>query len=262
MPTERTVITLPGGHRALYMPETPSTNADAMALAFEGAQPPLWVWAGRQTKGRGRLGRDWDSPEGNLYASLLMRPDCAAHAIGGLPLVTGLAAREAILTVTGDALAGRLRLKWPNDIMLDGAKLAGVLIESVVLDPASRAVVIGTGINLIAAPSGLDRAVTSLRAHGYSVAPAEALAALADSTARWLDIWACGAGFTRIREAWLAHAVPVGAPISVTLGGEKVAGRFGGLDKWGALRLRQDDSERIITAGDVVIGWATPDDKA
>jgi len=258
MASERSVLTLPGGHRAIFLPETPSTNAEALRLAMEGAPPPLWVWGGRQTQGRGRLGRDWDSPEGNLYASLLLQPDCPAHVIGGLPLLAGLAARDAIAAVTDAAIAGRLCLKWPNDVMLDGAKLCGVLIESVVLDAATRAVVIGTGLNLAAAPTGLDRAVTSLRDQGHIVTPAAAIAALAAATADWLDVWASGAGFAEIRSAWLRHAVPVGAPISVTLGGEKVTGRFGGLDETGALRLRHDNDERIITAGDVAIGWSTP----
>jgi BirA family biotin operon repressor/biotin-[acetyl-CoA-carboxylase] ligase len=251
--------TLPCGHRALFMPETPSTNAEAMALALEGAEPPLWVWAGRQTKGRGRLGRGWDSPEGNLYASLLLRPDCRMQAIGGLPLVAGLAAREAIAALTDASLAERLRLKWPNDVMLDGAKLGGVLIESLVLDSDMRVVVVGTGLNLASAPSGLDRAVTSVRDHGSTVPPDRALAALAEASARWLAVWADGAGFAKVREEWLRHAVPVGAPISVTLGGEKVAGRFGGLDETGALRLRQGVMERVITAGDVAIGWTAPE---
>ncbi len=259
MPAERAVITLPGGHRAFFLPVTPSTNAEAMALAMEGERSPFWVWAGRQTKGRGRLGRDWESPEGNLYASLILRLDGPAQAIGGLPLVAGLAARDAIAAVAGDAaVVQRLRLKWPNDIMIDGAKLGGVLIESVVLDATWRAVVIGTGLNLASAPSGLGRSVTSLREHGFAVTPDTALAALETASARWLAIWAEGAGFAQVREAWLRHAVPVGAPISVTLGGEKVSGRFAGLDEAGALRLRQDGSERIITAGDVAIGWAAP----
>ncbi|RIA56121.1 biotin--[acetyl-CoA-carboxylase] ligase [Dichotomicrobium thermohalophilum] len=257
MSTGRAFITLPGGHRALFLSETASTNAEAMALALEGAEPPLWVWAARQTKGRGRLGRDWDSPEGNLYASLLLRLNCPAHAIGGLPLIAGLAARDAVSSAA-ESVAGRLRLKWPNDIMLDGAKLGGVLIESLVLSGGGRAVVIGTGLNLASAPSGLNRAVTSLREHGCTIAPEQALTVLAEASARWLAIWDDGAGFGQIREAWLSHAVPLGAPISVTLGGEKIAGRFGGLDETGALRLRKNGAERIITAGDVAIGWAAP----
>lgn len=260
MPAEQTRLTLPNGLPALFLPETPSTNAHAMTLAIQGTPPPLWVWAGRQTKGRGRLGRDWDSPEGNLYASLLLQLNGPANAMGGLPLVAGLAARDAIAAVSSAALAQRLRLKWPNDIMLDGAKLGGVLIESLVLGADARAVVIGTGLNLASAPSGLGRAVTSLREHGCHVAPDQALTALAEASARWLDIWENGAGFHLIRAAWLRHAVALGAPISVTLGGEKVAGRFAGLDERGALRLHQDSGERVITAGDVAIGWA-PEDK-
>ncbi|MFP3920656.1 MAG: biotin--[acetyl-CoA-carboxylase] ligase [Dichotomicrobium sp.] len=252
-------VTLPDGHRAIFLPETPSTNAHAMRLATQGAQPPLWVWGGRQTKGRGRLGRGWDSPAGNLYASVLLRPDCAAEAIGGLPLLAGLAARDAIAAVASDGpVVAGLRLKWPNDIMLDGAKLGGVLIESAVMDDGARAVVIGTGLNLAAAPSGLDREVACLRDHGCSAAPRDALAALADATARWLLVWAAGAGFAHIRSAWLRHAAPLGTPISVRLGGERIEGRFAGLDETGALRLRRDNGERLITAGDVAIGWQGP----
>lgn len=259
MDAHQDVITLPGGHRAIFLPETPSTNAHAMRLAMQTARTPLWVWAGLQTKGRGRLGRDWESPAGNLYASVLLRPDCAVEAIGGLPLLAGLAAWDAIAAVTCDhPIVAGLRLKWPNDIMLDGAKLGGVLIESAVMDDGARAVVIGTGLNLAAAPSGLGREVACLRNHGCSATPRETLAALADATGRWLAVWAGGAGFTYIRTAWLRHADPIGAPISVRLGGERIEGRFAGLDETGALRLRREDGERLITVGDVAIGGHDP----
>jgi BirA family biotin operon repressor/biotin-[acetyl-CoA-carboxylase] ligase len=251
---------LPCGHRAVYLPETPSTNAHAMRLAIGGERPPLWVWAGRQTKGRGRLGRSWDSPEGNLHASLLVDPPANTTVIGGLPLMAGLAARDAIAAVAeGAPVPERLRLKWPNDVMVDGAKLGGVLIESLVMDDGSRLAVIGTGLNLGAAPAVAGRSITCLCEYGVAVTPAEMLAALAEATARWLDVWAGGTGFAEIRGAWLHHADPLGAPISVTLGSEQFTGRFGGLDETGALRLRVGDGERRFAAGDVVAGWTAPD---
>ena len=254
---------LPGGVRAIYLRETPSTNAHAMALAQDGAAAPLWVWAGRQTKGRGRLGRAWDSPTGNLYASVLLRPVCPAGAISGLPLLAGLAAYDTIATVADDAtLTARLRLKWPNDLMVDSAKLGGVLIESAVLDGGARAVVIGTGINLAAAPAGLGRPAACLRDFGHAPEPAHALNTLAAATARWLDVWADGSGFAHIRDVWLRHAAPLGALISVKLGVEQIEGRFAGLDETGALRLRVDGAERRITAGDVLIGRETPDENS
>lgn len=260
MGADDTILTLPGGHRAVYLPETPSTNAHAMRLAQDGARPPLWVWAGKQTKGRGRLGRFWDSPEGNLYASILVKPDCAPGAIGGLPLLAGLAARDALAQVAGDApFSERLRLKWPNDIMLDGAKLGGVLIESAVLAQGDRAVVIGSGLNVAAAPAGMGRPVSCLRDYGCAATPAELLAALAAATQRWLEVWANGAGFAHVRSAWLRHCDPLGAPMSVRMGGDRIEGRFGGLDETGALRLRLARGERRITAGDVDIGWDAPD---
>jgi len=248
-------LTLPAGHQAVYLPDTPSTNAHALALAHGGAVSPLWVWAGRQTKGRGRLGRDWDSPEGNLYASLLLRLDCRGEAIKGLPLLGGIAARDAVAAMAGELpLTARLKLKWPNDILLDGAKLGGVLIETLMMDAGAQAVVIGTGLNLASAPEALGRPATCLAEHGLQPTPGAALSRLADATARWLAVWSGGAGFAQVRSAWLRHAAPVGAPISVTLSGETLEGRFGGLDETGALRLRQDDRERIITAGDIALG--------
>ncbi len=253
-------MTLSCGHRAVYLPDTPSTNAHAMKLAARGVQAPLWIWAGRQTKGRGRLGRDWDSPEGNLYASMILHCEAPGHAIGGLPLVAGLAARDAIAAVAGDtALGDRLRLKWPNDIMLDGAKLGGVLIESAVIDHGRRAIVMGTGVNLIAAPANVGRATVCLRAYDCAPAARDTLNALACATARWLAVWADGTGFGEVRSAWLRHADPLGAPISVNLGNRRIEGRFAGLDETGALRLDVGSGERLITAGDVAIGWTETD---
>jgi len=261
MAAHELAIMLPAGHRAVYLADTPSTNAHAMRLACEGAAPPLWVWAGRQTKGRGRLGREWDSPEGNLYASLFIAPDCSGTVISGLPLLAGLAAHDAISALAaGDGLAGRLCLKWPNDILLGDAKLGGVLIETAMITPGQRAVVIGTGLNLAAAPSGLDRAVTSLHEHGVKAAPAEALSALAFAAGTWLSVWSNGVGFSDIRRAWLGRAHPLGACVSVRLGGERIEGRFAGVDDTGALRLSVDGAERRITVGDVAISREKPGD--
>lgn len=262
MGADHHAVALPAGHRAVFLAETPSTNAHAMQLAFEGAPPPLWVWAGRQTKGRGRLGRAWDSPAGNLHASLFITSDCPDAAISGLPLLAGLAAHDAVSAVAGDAaMTARLRLKWPNDILLDGAKLGGVLIETAVTAPGARALVIGTGLNLAAAPSGLDRAIACLRDHGCHASPADALGALASAVEAWLAVWANGTGFAQIREAWLARAHPLGARVSVRLGGEHIEGRFAGVDDSGALRLRIGTAERRITVGDVALRQGAAGDK-
>jgi len=245
---------LPGGHRAIYLPETPSTNFHAMALAQGGASGQLWVWAGRQTRGRGRLGRAWDSPKGNLYASLLLHPSCPPDAIAGLPLLAGLAAHDALTSEVADwRNLPALQLKWPNDILLGGAKLGGILIESAVLTSGARAVVIGTGLNLASAPADLGREVTCLHDHGCRVMPQKALSALAFAVARWLDVWADGAGIAYLRHAWLKRAHPLGAMVSVRLGNERIEGRFAGLDETGALLLRVGGAERRITAGDVAM---------
>jgi BirA family biotin operon repressor/biotin-[acetyl-CoA-carboxylase] ligase len=247
---------VPSGYRLAFHESIDSTNAEALRLADAGEPGGLWIWAAAQHSGRGRAGRSWTSPAGNLHASLLLRPRVPLVTALQLSLLAGIAAYDAVSALAAGAGAKPpLRLKWPNDILLGDAKLGGILLESQTgTERDTLAVVIGTGLNLFRAPGDLGRPVTSLAEAGIDTAPAHALAALAWATAEWLVHWRDGVGFETIRGAWLERAKPLGGPISVRVGSDLISGTFLGIDEMGALRLEIQGGERRITAGDVLIG--------
>lgn len=216
--------------------QTVSTNDDVAALARDGAPEGLWLRAGRQTGGKGRQGKAWQSPPGNLHASTLIRLQPGDPPAPTLALVAAVALHE---TVKRHAPAARI--KWPNDLLVDGAKLAGILLER-----QGDAVVVGFGVNLAHRPEGLDRPATSL---DPPVAPDPFLDRLAAAFAAWLARWRTE-GLAPVRAAWLRAAHPIGA--ALTSGDAR--GTFDGLDETGALRLRLEDGGlRIIHAGDVFL---------
>lgn len=244
---------LPPGYSEIRLRRTDSTNAEAWRRARDGAEGGLWIRAEVQEAGRGRSGRRWESPEGNLYASLLLRPACAPQTVLQLSFVAGLAAFDAVAAL-GETLRGHLALKWPNDLLLDGAKLGGVLLESLNGAGGTPAVVIGTGLNLAGHPPDTATPATHLAAHGVDASPDEAFHRLARATAQWLDEWADGAGWEAVRSAWLERGPPIGAPISVRLADGEITGRYAGIDGQGALVLKNgDEGEKRITAGDVFL---------
>jgi BirA family biotin operon repressor/biotin-[acetyl-CoA-carboxylase] ligase len=249
-------LDLPSGYRLVFHETIDSTNAEALRLAGEGEDGGLWIRAGAQRAGRGRAGRSWTSPAGNLHASLLLRPRVPLATALQLSLLAGVAVHDAVSALAaGAGVTPVLTLKWPNDILLNDAKLGGILLESRAgAEEDAPAVVIGTGLNLAHAPSDLARPVASLAAAGIAVEPAQAFAALAWATAEWIAHWRDGTSFESIRGAWLERAKPLGGPISVRIGAELVSGRFLGIDESGALRLATESGERRITAGDVSIG--------
>jgi BirA family transcriptional regulator, biotin operon repressor / biotin---[acetyl-CoA-carboxylase] ligase len=247
--------------------ETGSTNADMLELARSGAAEGLWLRAERQTGGRGRQGRAWDSPEGNLFVSTLVRVRLGEPPAATLALVAAVALEEAVSVFLRHPGEGRdlgldsavargpglrrgdgLVIKWPNDILIDGAKLSGILLER-----ADDAVVIGFGVNLAHHPVDVDRPATSLAVHGVAPDPDIFAETLAESFARWLSRWRDG--ITPVRERWLARAHPVGTALTARLAdGTSVDGLFGGLDGQGALILRlADGTSRVIHAGDVFL---------
>jgi BirA family biotin operon repressor/biotin-[acetyl-CoA-carboxylase] ligase len=217
----------------------------------------LWVLADRQTAGRGRSGRSWTSAEGNLFASLLIETHAPLAKVGQLSLVAGVATVEAIATMGSVA---RLRLKWPNDILIGGAKAGGILVESSTRPQQAGAIaVIGVGLNLASAPADLGRGATFLSQHGLSLSPREALCFLARAMTNWLDIWDDGKGFARVREAWLQHAGPTGEPLTVNSAGGPVQGRFAGIDDNGALLVTAMDGRQLcFTFGDVTLAPTPP----
>lgn len=229
--------------------ETGSTNADLLTLAASGAaEEGMWLRAERQTSGRGRQGRVWQSPPGNLYASTLVRLRPTDPAAPTLALVAAVALIEAAraLRPEGDA---RLHLKWPNDLMVGDAKLAGILLER-----SGQAVVIGVGVNLAHSPDLPDRRTVSLSVLGHAPSPEIFAEVLAECFARWLARWR-GEGLGCVTAAWTASAHPPGTAISARRSdGDVTEGLFDGLAHDGALILRLADGTReIIHAGEVFV---------
>ena len=191
--------------------------------------------------GRGRAGRTWLSPPGNLYASTIVRLHPGEPEAATLALVAAVALDE----IASAYAPGKLQIKWPNDLMAGAAKLAGILLER-----GGDAVVIGFGINLAHHPENLERPTASLAALiGSAPDPAVFLADLADTFARWLGRWR-GEGLAPLRARWLQRAHPVGSALKTS----EVAGLFEGLDQDGALLLRRADGRiETIRAGDVFL---------
>jgi BirA family biotin operon repressor/biotin-[acetyl-CoA-carboxylase] ligase len=244
---------LPSGYRLLRMETVDSTNAEARRRALAGEPGPLWIWSARQSQGRGRGGREWVSQHGNLFASLLIRVNCPLRVAGQLALLAGIISFDTIAKLITYEGRSEILLKWPNDILLAGEKVAGMLLENVGSANESRSiVVIGTGINLANHPENLPQPAVSLTTYGMTVPPADALETLAATTHDWLGRWGEGSCFPTVRRAWLDRAGPTGRPLTVRVGSQEVEGLYGGLDADGALRLMMPDGgEYRVTAGDV-----------
>lgn len=244
---------LPPGYRLLRLETVDSTNAEAKRRAKAGEPGPLWIWSARQSQGRGRGGREWVSLHGNLFASLLIGVDCPIRVASQLALMAGVVTYDTIAKLIAYEGRSELLLKWPNDILLAGEKLAGMLLENVGGPVENRSViVIGTGINLADHPEGLPQPAISLAAYGMTITPADALEVLAATTHQWLTRWNEGTGFPSIRRAWLDRAGPTGRPLRVMINGDETDGVYAGLDADGALRLLTPDGfEHRIAAGDV-----------
>ena len=247
--------TLPPGYALIPLDEAGSTNDEAKERAARGAPEGTVVWARVQRAGRGRRGRSWVSPPGNLYFSAILRPACEARSVAQLSFVAAL----AVLDLVDGALPGRARCKWPNDVLVDGGKVAGVLLESA-LGPGGRVdwVVLGIGVNLASHP-GLEGPVpsTSLSAAGApALAPEDALCSLLEALDQRRRQWETQ-GFAAVRSAWLARAHGLGGPVTVVNGERRLTGVFEALDEEGALVLAQPGAERLsIAAGDVFFGDA------
>ena len=243
---------MPTGYRLAKLDSVDSTNAEARRRAERGEPGPLWIWSSRQSKGRGRAGREWTSKFGNLFASLLIRLNCPLQTASQLALVAGIITYETVAKLIAYEGRSELLLKWPNDVLLAEEKIAGMLLENVSDTKTNNAVVvIGTGINLANHPENLPQPAISLDAYGLSVTPADALEVLAATTHEWLQRWGEGATFPTIRRAWLDRAGPLGRPMRVNLNGVETEGIYAGLDSDGALRLKTAEGETRVTAGDV-----------
>jgi BirA family biotin operon repressor/biotin-[acetyl-CoA-carboxylase] ligase len=228
-----------------------STNAEALALARQGEHGPLWVTAERQNAGRGRRGRTWISPPGNLYATLLLTAPGPPEHWPQLSFVAALAVRDAVVEVAAD-LEPLLAIKWPNDLLLAGAKFAGILIEGE--GGETPALVIGVGVNCANHPVDVEYPATDLAAAGATVLAATLFDALARKMQGRLAQWDGGGGFPVVRRDWLARAAGLGETLRVRLAQREVTGRFEALDESGALLLRLPDGNiTTIAAGDVFV---------
>ncbi|GBE43157.1 bifunctional ligase/repressor BirA [bacterium BMS3Bbin10] len=245
-------VLLPAGYRLCVHETLDSTNSEALRRAGAGEEGGLWVWAHSQRTGRGRLGRRWVSLAGNLFATLLLRPNCRQMHMAQLSLVAGLALHDAVAGLAERDILPHLALKWPNDLLHDGMKLGGVLLESKLSAGSVPAVAMGVGVNLAAHPDVTDYPATDLARHGISATPARVLEGLAAACDEWLGVWNDGSGFAHIREAWMARSLPANAPLQVKLTDSASRGIYGGLDEDGALILILDDgTKKRITTGDV-----------
>ncbi len=245
---------LPDGYRRLSFDSVPSTNATALEAARAGEPGGLWVTAGEQTKGRGRRGRDWTTGRGNLAASLLLVDPAAASVAPTLSFVAGVALHQAVVDMAGPMIAERLALKWPNDLLLDSFKVAGILIEGEQLVRGGFAVVMGIGVNCVTHPEISNHPASDFGARGVPLGSEALFAALAVRAAHELDAWDGGSGFAATRQAWLARASGIGAPIRVDLGGRAVEGRFETIDEAGRLVVDGVDGRReAVSAGDVFL---------
>jgi BirA family biotin operon repressor/biotin-[acetyl-CoA-carboxylase] ligase len=246
-------MSLPVGWRLVWRLSVGSTNDEAKALAEIGEQSPCVIWAWEQLSGRGRKGRNWQSPPGNLYCSVLIRPNCLATNAAEIAFVVGLAISDAI---ESSAPGISLKLKWPNDVMADNAKLAGILLESAVA-PNGRLswLVIGIGVNITSHPVGVAYPATSLTALGaVELCPGKLLTLYIAELEQWLYWWQ-KEGFAVVRDHWLRRAWRLGNEVMVRCDTGIVRGRFVDIDFNGALILETEKGNwQRITAGDVFLG--------
>ena len=225
-----------------------STNEEALRRARDGAAEGTMVGAREQTGGKGRRGRSWASPVGNLYTSLLLRPAVPPAEAAQLGFVAAVALAEAIRPLLPPAR--RLCCKWPNDLLIDGAKTAGILLETEAAARAVKAVVLGMGVNVGNHPADTPYRATSLHACGAGVTVEALLEGLAARLLHWYRLWQSD-GFAVVRARWLDFAEGLGGPIEVRLDGATLKGRFAALDGTGALDLElADGRHRLVTAGD------------
>ncbi len=239
------------GVRLLAHDSVGSTNAEALARAREGERGPLWITAAQQTAGRGRRNRVFVSERGNLSASLLLTDPSPADRAAELSFVAALALGDAVSDVAA-VVAPRLRFKWPNDLLCDGGKLAGILVEAESTAGRPLAAVVGIGVNCLHHPAGTAYPATDLAAAGAAVSPELLFRALSRAMLRRLAEWDRGQGFAATRAAWLARAAGLGDSVRVSLPERELEGRFESLDHAGRLLLRRPDGVlEAVTVGDI-----------
>lgn len=246
------------GAPVLLLDQVDSTNAEARRRAEAGEIGPLWIVARRQSEGRGRRGRRWESDTGNLFATLITvtrkTPAEAAQ-------VTFLAALAVADLLDAFATPGAVTIKWPNDVLIEGKKACGILVESGAHASGGLWLAVGIGVNLAHAPDEMERPATALADHlradvAYAPGIEAAAGVLADAFAVWQERWEI-LGFQPVLDAWTARCRGLHGPATARLGHETVSGVADGVEADGALRLKLPDGTlRLISAGDVFFGEA------
>jgi BirA family biotin operon repressor/biotin-[acetyl-CoA-carboxylase] ligase len=248
-----------------------STNAVALERAQAGDPGKLWIVSKRQESGRGRRGRAWATSHGNLAASLLLTGTFELKTAATLGFVAGLSLADALDAVCPAATVSigldgagntgfgksplRVELKWPNDLLAGGAKLAGILLESTQLPDDRFAIVIGIGVNVVAYPDDVPYPATSLARLGADCDAERLFLALSDAWEENSRIWGEGRGLAEIRKRWLARAAGLGSEVAVRVDGKVLRGIFETIDEDCRFVIRDNDGERVkIAAGDVHFG--------
>ncbi len=245
------------GWRHLHLESIDSTNTEAMRRASDGDPGNLWITAGEQTAGKARRGRDWVSEQGNLYSSLLIFDVGETAMLATLPLVIALALHKAIIACA-PVREDQLKIKWPNDLLLNGKKLSGILLETTADKSGRQAVIIGCGVNCAHFPDNPLYPATSLHAEGVIVQPDDLFQHYAKQMAETLKSWNRGAGFANIRREWLARATGIGEAVTARFDDAEIVGTFQDMDAEGRLVLTDaEGAEHRISAADIFFGTSS-----
>lgn len=243
------------GYRLVSFDSIGSTNAEALTRAKAGEQGQLWLVTDHQTSGRGRRNRAWISPRGNLAASVLEVVTVTPPVAATLGFAAGVALVQALRSFFVDA-----ELKWPNDVLLRGAKLSGILLEAESVAEGRMAVVTGIGVNIVGAPQGVPYAATALADAGFALSARQLFARLSDCWVEARRLWDDGRGMPALRTKWLSYAAGIGGPVTIHLGGRTVEGTFETIDDSGQLIVATADGRRMpIASGEVFFGDAASD---
>jgi BirA family biotin operon repressor/biotin-[acetyl-CoA-carboxylase] ligase len=225
-----------------------STNLEAHRLFASGERGPLFLLADEQTAGKGRLDRNWASLRGNCYSTLILPLQAEMAVVTQIAFVVALAVCDVVIATSKT----EPRLKWPNDVLVEGAKISGILCE--VISPAPLTIAIGCGINVAHSPIGLNYPTTSLAALGASVGRDSVFKSYRDALSYWLEVWNNGKDFATIREAWLHRAIGIGESVEMTTGTQHLTGTFETITEQGAVMLKPADAPpQILHAGDLLI---------
>jgi BirA family transcriptional regulator, biotin operon repressor / biotin---[acetyl-CoA-carboxylase] ligase len=224
-----------------------STNLEARRLFATGERGPLFLLADEQTAGKGRLDRHWASARGNCYSTLVLPLNADVRVVPQLSFVVALAVADVVRKYGVEA-----KLKWPNDVLVKGAKIAGILCEVMSTDPLSIA--IGCGINVAHAPTGLTYPATCLAAQGAITDRDHVFQSYRDALSYWLYMWNYGHDFSDIRDAWIKRAIGIGETVTMDTGKQSLTGTFETITEQGAIMLKPADSPpHILHAGDLHI---------